>query len=134
MIVVVVAFFNRDKTAQGTLNIPEIGRTGTASKHQKRFLDERGLSGFEDTSKEQASLIISCVRYAERVSDCIGNDEEIKSTSLVGILVSITNDDELRDFIHERNQKLWKSGIDEDDVDPDQDEHFFKVKKFIEKA
>lgn len=45
----------------------------------------------------------------------------------------ICNDDEFREYVHERNTRLWKEGIDEDDVEPDRDIYFYKLKKFIEK-
>lgn len=133
--IVVLVYWKLKKSANKNsifVSLPDVGRPGTITKHQKRFLDERGLSGFDEASKQQASTMISCIRYAERVCEVSGHQDKITPTYTNELLGFIANDTEFRQYVHDRNQKLWKEGIDEDEVEPKRDEFFHRLKNFIE--
>jgi len=138
ILVVVVIYYKRQKSKNSadeisvSINLPDKGRPGTISEGQNRFLNEWGFSGFSDISKQQASILISCIRYSERVCEILNQKEKLKSTYMLTLITFICNDESFRTYVHERNTQLWKEGIDEDDVEPDKNNHFFKLKEFIE--
>ena len=122
-----------DNKNQIGFTLPLVGTPGSATKRQLEFLEDFGLDGCENFSKDQASMMISAMEYGRVVFHTVNPEADgLPIWKHHRIMQFIINNPEIRNYVIERNKELFSQRISEDDVEPEQNEHFRRIQFFID--
>lgn len=117
---------------QLTFRLPLIGEEGSLTKYQLRYLENLGLEGCQRFSHEQASMVISAMEYARGTYSMVKPREaHMPKWERQKVAEYIINNEDLRVYVVERNRRLLKAGLANEDNPIERDDHFRKIAYFI---